>query len=286
MKIILAPALLFLFTVSVHAQYYYSDFTGARETADMMKQYNLNKVRTVTATGEDANKVRTNNFSEFHEVKDNGRTLRKTIIREFIRTVTVYTFDAQGRVQQITDSSADLQSKLTYEYDAAGRISSVRETQNDSASEFGQTEIHRWSYNTNGQPAGMWRTINNSDSLEVKFTYDEKGNPGEEIHLRRGVETNRIYYYYDEQNRITDVVRYNKKVKKLIPDIILTYDESDRVIQKLTIAPGDNYGRVVWVGYFIWRFIYNAQGLKTDEALFDNDKNLTGRIRYSYTFGR
>lgn len=286
MKKILAPAFLFLITSTVSAQYYYSDITGSRETAEMMKQYNLNKVRTVTATGEDANKVRASNYSEFQEVKDNGRTLRKTVIREFNRTVTIYTFDAQGRVAQIADSSADLQGKATYEYDASGRISSIREAQNDSASEFGQTEIHRWSYNANGQPSGMWRTINNGDSLEIKFTYDEQGNPGEEIHLRRGVEVNRIYYYYDEKNRITDVVRYNKKVKKLIPDIMLSYDESDRVIQKLTIAPSDNYGRVVWVGYFIWRYIFNTQGLKTDEALFDNDKQLTGRIRYSYTFGR
>ncbi|MCX6318129.1 MAG: RHS repeat protein [Bacteroidetes bacterium] len=285
MKISLVPALL-LFSSSLSAQYYYTDITGTHETSEMMKQYNLNKVRTVSASGVDANGIRASNYSEFYEVKDNGRTLRKTIIREFNRTVSVFSFDAQGRVQSVADSAADLQSKTSYEYDAAGRITLMREMQNDSASEFAQTEEHRWTYATNGQPAGMWRTINNSDSLQVQFTYDENGKPGEEIHLRRGVEVNRIYYYYDEKSNLTDVVRYNKKIKKLIPDIILSYDDAGHIIQKMTVAPSDNFGRVVWVGYFIWRYIFNSQGLKTKEALFDNDQKLTGKIEYNYTFGR
>ena len=29
----------------------------------------------------------------------------------------------------------------------------------------------------------------------------------------------RIYYYYDEKNRLTDIVRYNKKAKKLLPTL-------------------------------------------------------------------
>jgi hypothetical protein len=80
-------------------------------------------------------------------------------------------------------------------------------------------------------------------------------------------------------------VRYNKKVKKLLPDFILTYDEAGRVIQKVSSTPGDNLGKVVWVGYIIWRFIYNENGLKTKEALFDEGQQLSGKIEYKYTFG-
>lgn len=285
MKLLLLSPVL-LISLASSAQYYYNDITGSRETADLMKQYTLNKVRTVSATGVDANGVRAGNYAEYHEVKDNGKTLKKTIIREMIRTVSYFGFDAQGRLVSIADSAADVQSRISYEYDAAGRVSLIRETQQDSASEFTQTEIHQWTYTASGQPATMWRTINGADSLEIQFTYDEKGNPGEEVYLKRGIEYNRVYYYYDDNNRITDIVRYNKKIKKLVPDVMLTYDEAGHVIQKMTSAPTDNYGKVVWVGYFIWRYIFDSQGLKTKEALFDNDQKLTGKISYTYTFGK
>lgn len=274
-----------LFVQAVSAQYYYGDIYGTRETNELIRQYILNKVRTVSVYGVDANEVKADNYSEFHEVKDKGLTLKKTVIREFNRNVTYYKSDQQGRLLSITDSSTGMNSHTIYEYDAAGRISMIRETQEDVNSDFSQTEEHRWSYQANGQPAKMWRTINGSDSLEVQFTYDESGNPGEEISFKKGIETNRVYYYYDEKNRLTDIVRYNKKIKKLMPDVILSYDDENRMIQKMTSAPPDNFGRVVWVGFFIWRYIYNGQGLKTKEALFDNDQKLTGKIIYNYTFG-
>ncbi|HEY6063077.1 MAG TPA: hypothetical protein VIV35_05680, partial [Chitinophagaceae bacterium] len=60
----------------------------------------------------------------------------------------------------------------------------------------------------------------------------------------------------------------------------------DRVIQRITSTPGDNLRKTTWVGYIIWRYIYNGQGLKTKEALFNNEQELTGKIEYSYTFGQ
>jgi hypothetical protein len=40
------------------------------------------------------------------------------------------------------------------------------------------------------------------------------------------------------------------------------------------------------VGYNIWRYIYDSKGLKTKEALFDKEQQLSGKIEYSYTFGK
>ena len=40
------------------------------------------------------------------------------------------------------------------------------------------------------------------------------------------------------------------------------------------------------IGYVIWRYIYNDKGLKTKEALFDKEQQLTGKIEYSYIFGQ
>ena len=131
----------------------------------------------------------------------------------------------------------------------------------------------------------MWRIIRSSqnpvpDTLEVRFVSDEDGNPGEERNYRGRIETGYMYYYYDDKNRLSDIVRYNKKLKKLMPDILLEYDDNNRVIQKITTTSS------ISLGYLIWRYIYNDKGLKSKEALFNKEKELTGRIDYNYTFGQ
>ena len=126
----------------------------------------------------------------------------------------------------------------------------------------------------------MWRIINDTDSLELRFSPDENGNTGDEKTYRRGIEAGTVYYYYDDKGRLSDIVRYNTKAKKLLPDIMFEYDDSDRVIQKITTTSSLN------LGYLIWRYLFNEKGLKTREAMFNNDKELTGKIEYSYTFGQ
>ena len=61
--------------------------------------------------------------------------------------------------------------------------------------------------------------INGRDSLDIRFEADEKGNPGEEVLYKWGEESSRIYYYFDEKGNVTDIVRFNEKVKKLLPDV-------------------------------------------------------------------
>jgi hypothetical protein len=56
------------------------------------------------------------------------------------------------------------------------------------------------------------------------------------------------------------------------------YDESGRVIQKMTVLSSNN------PDYLIWRYLYNDKELKTKEALFNKQKEPTGRIEYAYTF--
>jgi hypothetical protein len=129
----------------------------------------------------------------------------------------------------------------------------------------------------------MWRTFNGpnqKDSLEVKFVTDENGNISEEKAYKKGKETSFLYYYYDDKNQLTDIVRYNTKAKKLVPDIMFEYDDAGNIIQKITTTSSQS------IGYLIWRYIFNEKGLKTKEALFNSKKELTGKIEYSYTFGK
>lgn len=286
MKNILSALGFLLLSVSLHAQYYYHDIIGTQETNRQMKAYLSNKIRTMSATGSDRNGTRATDFSEFHEMRENGRALKATSIVNRNRTVIYSRFDEQGRVISVADSSTSMSSVTSYEYDASGRISRVQNTVSDSANDFNQVETHQWYYNSAGKPERMWRVISTSgantgiDSMEVRMITDEDGNPGEERTYKRGIETGYLYYYYDDKNRLSDIVRYNTKLKKLLPDLMFEYDDSDRVIQKITTTSSN------LLGYLIWRYIYNDKGLKTKEALFNKDKELTGRIDYTYTYNQ
>ena len=285
MKILLLPAA-FLCSIGLHAQYYYNDIIGSKETNRQMQTYLSNKVKLVTATGYTPQGSKATDFAEVHEISENGRTLKISRNSNLKHSAVYHRFDAQNRLISIIDTSLGIQNITSYEYDAAGRITSIQNTIKDPATDIDMVEMHRWYYDKKDHVEKMWRTINGSDSLEIRFIPDENGNPGEEHTFRNGYETEVLYYHFDEKNRITDIVRYNKKAKKLLPDEIISYDDGDRIIQRIMSTPGDNLRQTTWVGYIIWRYIYNAQGLKTKEALFNNEQELTGKIEYSYSFDK
>ncbi len=276
-------ALLSVCPAALYAQYYYNDIIATKETGSQMKAYIANKVSSVSGTGYDNTNTQDRNFSELHEVKENGRLLKSSTITHLAKTVTLSRFDDSTRLTRISDSSSAVQNITTYEYDPSGRVRTITNSVNDPENNFNHTETHNWFYATDGRPGKMWRVLQTTgspaDSMEIRFTTDEDGNIAEERGFKKNIENYYIYYYYDDQNRLTDIVRYNKKLQKLIPDIMFEYDEKNRVIQKITTTSD----RVV--GYLIWRYIFNTNGLKTTEALFNNDKKLTGKIQYSYTYG-
>jgi len=289
----------FFYSFAVQAQYYYKSIIVTLQTNRQIKAYLTNKLRTLSVSGTDQRGAKTNDFSEFQEVKENGSILKVSSFNNLKKTVIYSKFDSEARLIRTTDSTTAIGSVTTYEYDANGRITRVQNTTKDSANDFNQTETHLWIYNAAGKPQKMWRLINNSDSLEIRFTPDESGNPGDERVYKKGVEasqyysyyddnnqlkfvqTGAIFYYYDDQNRLTDVVRFNLKARRLLPDFMFEYDEKDRVIQKITTTASLQMG-----GYLIWRYIFDEKGLKTKEALFNKDKQLTGKMEYSYTFGQ
>ncbi len=279
MKTVL-PALLLLVSAPAFSQYYYNDIIGTDAINAQMKAYRSNKVVQVTARGTDPTGAITNEFSETQEVKENGMLLKISHFSGLNKTVTYQRFNEAGKVISIIDSSADLTDITTYTYDAAGRVSRIRNENADTAQEFKQAETHDWRYDAAGKPTGMWRVINGNDSTEIRFMPDEHGNTGDERTYKRGHETGVIYYYYNDDQRLSDIVRYNTRLKKLLPDVMFEYDEQGNVAQRITTTSS------LSLKYLIWRYVYDAKGLKTKEALFNSDKEMTGKIEYSYTFGQ
>ncbi len=269
--------ILLLFTsVGASAQYYYKDIVGTKETADLIRTYNTNKVRKVVLNSYDANNTRNSDF--FVEQMFDGSALVTTTRSgdEDPSTLTSYV-NAQGQVVKTVSSSYASISTTTYSYNDSGWLTAVLSVSTDSSGSFSQMEQHRWEYN-NGKIARMVRIKNGSDSSTVTLKWDEKGNISEEQSIRRGVKSDPVYYYYDAQNRLTDIVRYNNKVKRLLPEYMFEYSANNQVIQKITV-PGNSSN------YLIWRYQYGADGLKTKEAIYTKQKQLTGKIEYVYQRG-
>jgi len=264
-----------LFFYAANSQYYYKDLVASADLNKQMKSYVSNNIRKVTAIGVTAEGGPSSDFSEVYEINNNQLRIT-TRINQTISSLR-HNFNERGFIIGTIDSAAGVKSTSTYTYDANGKITSIinSATDADSSAAFSQTEAHHFIYK-DGKLEKMWRIINKTDSLEVRFVVDENGNVTEERNFRRGVFTDPIYYYYDDKNRLTDIVRFNYKANRLLPDYLFEYDDHDRVIQKITTTSGQN------LGYLTWRYLFDERGLKTKEALFNKEKKLQGRIDYSY----
>jgi len=240
-----------------------------------MKTYSANNIKKITAKGITPEGGASSDFSEVGEIS--GTTLKVTTNNNKAIATLKYNFNDRGQLISSVDSAINVKSTSIYTYDANGKIISISNsaTDADSSGDFSQTEVHQYIYK-DGKLDKMWRIINKTDSLEVRFVTDEHGNVIEERNFRRGVLADPIYYYYDDRNRLTDIVRFNYKANRLLPDYLFEYDDNDRMIQKITTTSGKN------LGYLTWRYLFDEKGLKTKEALFNKDKQLQGRIDYSY----
>lgn len=266
----------FSFAIIANAQYYYNDIIGSAELNVKMKALVTNKIKGGIATGYDAQGTKTSDFNEWQSVDLMQKKLLVTTRNSQSVTRQTSEYNNDFLVQSILDSTTDFKSTTTYQYQN-GNIIKIKIVTEDAVQGLSQSEEHIWLYNTMNKPVKMFRIMNGTDSSEYRFSTDENGNIIDEKRYLRNVPVDSVLYYYDDNNRLTDIVRYDKKAKKLLPDFMFEYDDANRVIQKISILSASSRN------YLIWRYAYNDKGLKTKEALFNKDKELQGRIDYTYT---
>jgi len=176
---------------------------------------------------------------------------------------------------KVTDSSTHLITITQYNYDANEQLQSLQSTSTDWEAHTSSEEIHEWHYTQGKLPDYMLKIKNKQDTTLVKFTRDEKGNIVQEDWLKNKKIIETYYYYYNEKHQLTDIVRFNNKVKKLLPDYLLEYDEQGRLIQTTQVPLNSS-------NYTIVQYIYNSQGLKAQENIYNKQKELIARIVYRY----
>jgi len=269
-----------LSSLSLPAQYYYKDIIGTRDINQTIQLYLKNKVVSVEATGYDNENTKNSDFSETHDFLAGSNLLKISTREKTDISNEYYRFNPQGLLLSVSDTSSSAISTTTYNYDNKNNPVTITNEVNDAADSVYENEVHQWFYNAEGKPERMLRIVNKNDTTDVRFSLDDRGNVIEELPFIKKISREKTYYYYDSKNRLTDVVRFNIKAGRLLPDYLFEYSEKDQVTQKITtLSAGD-------VGYLIWRYVYDSNGLKTTEASFNRNKELTGKIQYRYSLAQ
>ncbi|HEV3412045.1 MAG TPA: RHS repeat domain-containing protein [Puia sp.] len=279
MKFLIGSLFLILLTGVANAQYYYKDIVATRQNIAQWQAYKSARVKSVRLNSFEGDGQPTDGFqidqtvnSDFSGMTTHSKTNGAT------ETWTFATYSPQGLLTSITDTSDTYQSVSSYQYDDHGRLLSITNTSTETDNHVKAVETHLWQYaSANDQPTGMLKIMNGTDTTYIRFVPDDKGNIGEEHATRNQVNLPTIYYYYDDANRLTDIVRYNLKARRLLPDNILEYGADGRVTSLIAVQEGAG-------SYQKWMYDYNDKGLKTKESCFTKQREMVGHVEYQYTY--
>ena len=271
----LTTMLCLIISLGANAQYYYKDITGPIQTMEKAAKYKSQKIHSVNVVSYEFDGERTEDF--------NGT---QTISTDYSRVITSFktplsgeselttNFDNKGRLVKSIDTADGSHSESEYFYNGNGLLSKITNVSTSAGNKI-EKEDHLWLYNSNGKPEKMIRVKNGVDTTYVTFVLDENGNVAEENSVRRNVVLPSFYYYYDDQSKLTDIVSYNVKAKRLLPLYIFEYNNNGQLASMLVVPEGtDDYQK--------WIYEYNDAGLKVKETCLNKKKQIVGRVEYEY----
>ena len=257
------------------AQYFYKDQVVPGHTMDQMKVFRQKKIRNITLTSYENDGMLSEGFSGEQSINSNYSetvTVIKSPVTGASELRTYYNTD--GFIIKTTDTTDGSGSISDYTYNAKGLLLRII-NRTTSAGQAKEKDEHVWFYLPNGKPERMLRVKNDADTTVISFVLDESGNVAEENSRKKGVELPAVFYYYNPENRLTDIAGYNKKAKRILPDYVFEYDDQGKIKSMLVVPEGSDQ-------YQKWYYMYNDNGLKIKENCFNKRKQLLGRIEYNY----
>ncbi len=263
---------LFSYSFSAYSQYYYTDIVAMQAAAKQYTDLVSAHIKQVSATSFNGNQP-VDNFKLEQRISPDFRTITITSSDPSTGDLLSINSYSNGKLVQTKDSSNNVLSVTRYSYDAAGNISTITTTSDDAFMNSHSTEIHQWFYDEN-KPQKMLRIKDKRDTTIVSFTYDA-GNVAQETWTRKGHVVETYYYYYNTNNQLTDIVRFNIRLRKMLPDFLFEYDATGNVSQMTQVPNGTT-------NYLVWKYTYKSNGLKEKELLFNKQQQLVGRVEYKY----
>lgn len=276
MKKILSALSLIIIIQPVFAQYYYKDLVTTGQSSQQFTSFKQHSVKKVNLISYGGNSTETAGFTCEQNIDLARRTVNTFTSTTVVGDSYLFTrYNEQDKLTNTTDSAQNATSTTTYTYDVMGRLSTI--TTVSISDNITTSETHFYTYDANGKPAKMLRVRDNVDTTFVKFILDEHGNVGEEKVTRANLPASTVYYYYDAKNRLTDVVRYNAKAKRLLPDYMFEYNENDQLKKMVVVPSGTNE-------YQSWYYQYEPGGLKKMDLCYDKAQKLLGKVVYEYQY--
>lgn len=274
MRSLLAFACFFIVTGS-YGQYYFNDMVSTQASNDQYKLLRTNKIRKIKATSYEVDNTPTEGFSLEEEISMDGKRIILSTATSSGRSSVTNRFYELSKIKRTQSIYNGIDSKTEYTYNEKGLIQKIILITTDTAMKSTLTEVHEWTYNEAGQPQSMLKIKNRTDTTVIDLVKDEQGLIVEERWKRKNRVVETYYYYYDTNKQLTDIVRYNTRLKKLLPDFQYEYDANGRVNKMTQLSMSTN-------SYLIWQYVYNEKGLKWKEVGFDRDNRMIGRIEYTY----
>ncbi len=260
---------------ATNAQYYYSDIIGNKQTNQQLSLLKKQKIKEVSAVSFESNNQPSPDFSLTQYINADYTTVFTRTLSATLQSALIATY-ANDKLIKSADSSSGAINITEYSYDSVGNLILVASTSNDEDGSFSVAEKHVWQYNTKGQPLQMLKIKNVTDTTVIEIVLDSTGKVIEEKWKKNNRINETYFYYYDGLNRLTDIVRYNRKAKTLLPDFLFEYDEKGLMRQMVQVQNGTT-------GHLTWKYQYAANGLKQREYCYNKNKQLLGKFEYKYT---
>ncbi|MDE3183745.1 MAG: hypothetical protein KGM16_10035 [Bacteroidota bacterium] len=275
LHIIVSLVFIFITDISiVKAQYYYKDIIGTNKENKEFSILKNSNIKDIKIASFNENDQPSKGF--FCEKRINKKFSQSQLMTKSNITgesLLVTDYNDNGEVIKTTTTTPHTTNIVEYKYDKEGNIISIYTNTVADGDSIGITETHEYIYQ-NGKPVKMLRKKNNMLISTITFVADHKGNIIEEDPSGKS-DDKKYYYYYDDSNRLTDVVHYNQIAKKLLPDYMFEYNNTNQPKQMISV---DVTGR----SYFIWRYAYDDKNLPEIQKCYSKEKQLLGTIQYQY----
>ena len=258
---------------TVSAQYYYNDIITTRQTNKQYKLLKDNNIQSVTAKSFEADGSLNEDFSLTQQLSEGSTVITTTSEHTGTDKAISVSYYNNNRIRKTVDSVPNIKSTTTYTYNN-NDLTSITTLTEDVFMNNSSVETHQWFYENN-IPVKMLLIKNNIDTITVMFNKDSSGNITEEYWIKKGRRVETYLYYYNENNNLTDIVRFNLKAGRLLPDFTFEYDNKGTITQFMQVPQGS-------ADYLVWRYIYNPNGLKQKELCFTKNQQPVGRIEYAY----
>lgn len=274
-KVLIVFVFTLISSVSITAQYYYNDIYSNKESQDFIQLWKKLGVSSIAASSNDKDmmlEIKTTWTADYRQ-----KTTTSKINNEIKSQQE--SFYNGPRIQRSTEYSKGIEKKLQYSYQEKGWLKQLQVSFTDTAMKIKSSEVHSWNYYPDGLPEKMLLIKNQTDTTVIEFIIEQLPQPRvtEEHWKKKDKTIESFFYYYNDQGILSDIVRFNNRLQKMLPDRVFNYNTQGRLIEMIETLENKS-------DYYRWVYEYDTNGLKTTEKSFNKNKLMQSQFNYTYQY--